>query len=368
MADVSEKQIYTDEISLQNLVKEQKLGIDTNRYFLCVIIIAKNEEKHIEECIKSCIKALESFDDYKIILVDSISGDRTIEIAKKYDISIYQLTNEKLLSASAGRYIGSIYSSSEYVFYIDGDMLLDENWFKVSLKFLEQNPDISAVGGFSPDFVNNKLINPLNKVFMDSTIPLMVSKDQIEYKYLNELNGGAALFRRDCLSIAGYHNPFLRSGEEAELSFRLLGKGFRLARIKVPMILHLGLAKYEGASLERVKYYEGIGQILREYMFKNNLLKDKRYFNYLYFLGFLSLNVLFVLCSILVNKIFALFFVVINLLLCMLMMYKHRKPYMALMSFIKYYLKGYYILVGLLKGIKNPEEYPKEVKVIKNNA
>lgn len=52
---------------------------------ISVCIIAKNEEKHIEECCKRLVPY-----GFEIVLADTGSTDRTIELAKQYTDRIYQ--------------------------------------------------------------------------------------------------------------------------------------------------------------------------------------------------------------------------------------------------------------------------------------
>ena len=49
-----------------------------------IVIIAKNEEKRLEDCLKSAAWAAE------IVVIDDMSTDRTVEIAKKYTDKIFQ--------------------------------------------------------------------------------------------------------------------------------------------------------------------------------------------------------------------------------------------------------------------------------------
>lgn len=49
-----------------------------------MVILAKNEEKNIEDCLESCKFANE------IILVDDGSSDRTVELAKKFNAKIFE--------------------------------------------------------------------------------------------------------------------------------------------------------------------------------------------------------------------------------------------------------------------------------------
>lgn len=52
---------------------------------ITAIILTKNEEINIVDCIKSIIKTVK-----RIVVVDSFSDDGTIELAKKYGAEVYQ--------------------------------------------------------------------------------------------------------------------------------------------------------------------------------------------------------------------------------------------------------------------------------------
>ena len=80
-----------------------------------VIIIAKNEEQMIEDCLKSVRQLAD-----EIILVDSGSTDKTIEIAKKYSARIISLPTEKLEFAK-WRNAGLKAAKGDWVFYLDAD-------------------------------------------------------------------------------------------------------------------------------------------------------------------------------------------------------------------------------------------------------
>ena len=76
---------------------------------LSVILICKNEEKNIEACLKSV-----SFAD-EIIILDSGSTDKTIEIAKKYTSHVYStdwpgfgIQKNRCLSKATGDWVLSI--------------------------------------------------------------------------------------------------------------------------------------------------------------------------------------------------------------------------------------------------------------------
>lgn len=80
---------------------------------LSVIIITKNEE----EMIKDCLESVRQLAD-EIIIVDSGSKDKTLEIAKKYTDRIFTYKNG---SFSDWRNFGLKKAKGDWVLYIDAD-------------------------------------------------------------------------------------------------------------------------------------------------------------------------------------------------------------------------------------------------------
>jgi len=79
---------------------------------LSVIIITQNEERNIERCLRSVVWADE------IIIVDSFSTDRTLEIAKRFTQHIYQFAYPGY-SKQVQR--GIDHAAGDWVFILDAD-------------------------------------------------------------------------------------------------------------------------------------------------------------------------------------------------------------------------------------------------------
>ncbi|MDP3998647.1 MAG: glycosyltransferase family 2 protein, partial [bacterium] len=79
---------------------------------LSVIILTKNEESQI----KGCLDSIKWTDE--VIVVDSGSTDRTLEIAKRYNTKIF---TDKGDDFSVKRNLGLEKTSGEWVFYVDAD-------------------------------------------------------------------------------------------------------------------------------------------------------------------------------------------------------------------------------------------------------
>ncbi len=82
---------------------------------ISVIVLTYNEEKNIEECLKSVFGWVE-----EIFIVDSYSTDKTLEIAKKYTDKIYQHPFENYASQRNWAQ-ENLPLKNEWVFHIDAD-------------------------------------------------------------------------------------------------------------------------------------------------------------------------------------------------------------------------------------------------------
>lgn len=80
---------------------------------LSVVVLTKNEEEMIADCLKSVYQLTD-----EIVIVDSGSTDKTLEIVKKYTDKIF---NEDSNDFSAKRNLGLEKAKGDWVLYIDAD-------------------------------------------------------------------------------------------------------------------------------------------------------------------------------------------------------------------------------------------------------
>lgn len=101
---------------------------------ISAIILTKNEDQNIEKCIKSVRWCDE------IILVDDDSSDKTIEIAKKYTVTVYRHSLKNDFSAQ--RNFGILKAKSEWILFVDADEeISDALAYEISnaVQFRDQN-------------------------------------------------------------------------------------------------------------------------------------------------------------------------------------------------------------------------------------
>jgi GT2 family glycosyltransferase len=331
---------------------------------LSVVIIAKNEERNIQRGIESILEATAYLGETEILLVDSVSTDQTIEIAKKYPVKIIQLDPNFFISPSAGRFIGLKYTSGEFVYFLDGDMHLDKNWFETALPIIEKNPNLAGIAG------------KCHEITFDDHFKEIKSEDKDRFNVGEQVHqvrhlGQSVLYRRSALEKVGGFNPYLANEEELELGLRLSAAGYELQRIPVPMTIHY--TKYysnenpSGLTMRQIKRdwalgrYIALGQVLAllwRNPFRVEYLKlywKALLFVFVYFIGILSLfNI----------SLFLIWFMLLSLFLG-LRAFAKKNLIDTMLYIFDYSLSAYGFVAGFFKSPSRLETYQPQLKFIK---
>lgn len=126
-----------------------KKGNSMTSQTIAVIILTKNEEKHIRRCISSA-KLVSN----KIIVVDSFSDDRTCEIAEECRARVYKhkFINQAYQFNWA---LGNCEIHSEWVWRLDADEYIEKELAREVISFLRKLPSNSDINGI---YVNKKIV------------------------------------------------------------------------------------------------------------------------------------------------------------------------------------------------------------------
>ncbi len=100
-----------------------------------------NREKYIAEAIESVLAS--TFTDFELLIVDDVSSDRTVEIARSFeakDSRIRIVVNEKNLGQFANRNHAAELSKGKYLKYLDSDDMLYPTGLEVLVHMMERFP------------------------------------------------------------------------------------------------------------------------------------------------------------------------------------------------------------------------------------
>ncbi|MCK5707922.1 MAG: glycosyltransferase [Candidatus Aureabacteria bacterium] len=179
------------------------------------IVIALNEQFAIEHCLSSITNM--NLSNCEVICVDSGSTDATLSIMKRYQknfqnfriFSINGYTN-----ASIARNVGIRHAVKKYIFFVDGDLDLSEDFTKNGLQTLQNKCD--AVMG--P--ISEKYYEPgFNKLLQKYEPKFNFSEGKITY-----FSGGCFFAKRDAVNKTGFFDERLECFEDGEYTLRLTRK------------------------------------------------------------------------------------------------------------------------------------------------
>lgn len=135
--------------------KERLAKLQSNAPIASIVIIAYNEEKHLQACLWA-ISEITCKYPVEIIGVDNDSKDRTAEIYKRAGIPYY---TEHQHSCGYARRCGLLHSRGKYYFDVDSDTLYPPQYYEIMLEAL-MKPGVVAVSSswsYIPDKNHSKL-------------------------------------------------------------------------------------------------------------------------------------------------------------------------------------------------------------------
>lgn len=236
----------------------QEPACGENRIRVTVGIKSLNEEAHIGAALSSALAAVGKVGG-EVVLADSGSTDRTLEIARQYPVRTVQLANTAERSCGAGAQLAFQQARGEYFYILDGDMVLDPDFLPAGIAYLEANPDVAAVGG---------IVTECNVSGEEFQIRSRATRSGRSWRpgLVDRLDCGG-LFRTSAVRETGYFaDRNLHAFEELELAARLASRGWKLARIDTPAVNHFGHAANGYRLLwrrMRSGYSGAAGEVLR---------------------------------------------------------------------------------------------------------
>lgn len=192
-----------------------------------IVIIGRNEGQRLINCLDS----LRSYMP-QVVYVDSASTDDSITNASNEGAHVLALDMVTPFTAARARNAGfarllALCPHVEWVQFIDGDCVMDENWVNKALSFLQSKPQVAVACGSRKELFPNKSI--YNKLCdLEWNTPIGEAK----------ACGGDALMRVDVFSLVGGFRANLIAGEEPELCVRIRQAGYKIWRLDAEMTYH----------------------------------------------------------------------------------------------------------------------------------
>lgn len=164
---------------------------------ITVLVVTKNEEERIGRC-------LESVRDFaEVIVIDSYSKDRTIEIAERHNAKVVLFEWDKLYPKKRQWCLNTQSISYDWVFMLDADEI-------ATTAFVEEIKQMTKNSlPFSGFFVRGQYVwkgKPLKHGLMNNKLALF-NRSMVEYPVVDDLNiDGMG-------EIEGHYQPVYKNGQ-----------------------------------------------------------------------------------------------------------------------------------------------------------
>jgi glycosyltransferase involved in cell wall biosynthesis len=198
------------------------LGSDVaRRPLISIVITVRNEERHLGQLLESLLIQEEPFE---IVVVESESRDRTLEIAQEFAarrpdrIRVFRRPG----SRGIGRNRGVAAARGEFVAFIDGDCFADSQW----LHALREGLTAAPVTAGRTVIVGKPGYGRLERV------ELFQQGNDVTYPSCN-LAYGRALFE----TLGGFDPRFI-TAEDIDLNLRAVERGATIRYVPEAVVYH----------------------------------------------------------------------------------------------------------------------------------
>lgn len=231
-----------------------------------VIIVSYNARYHLEQCLYSVEKALETTQG-EIIVVDNDSPEKPIGFIRDKFPNVHFIESKENMGFAKANNLGVEKAKGEFVLILNPDTLIPEDLFEKTLPFADAQADLGAMGvrlidangNFHPESKRNipSLQNTFGKLF-----GTLINQKNAKSYYKTEVGefeiapaeilvGAFMLLRRIVYTEVGGFDPrYFMYGEDIDLSYTLVLNGYTNYYFGELSVIH-----YKGESTRKDTKY-----------------------------------------------------------------------------------------------------------------
>jgi GT2 family glycosyltransferase len=205
-----------------------------------VIIVNYNGEKIVKECLDSVYSS--SVKPSSVIIYDNNSQDNSVETIKNLKLqNLTIIEGKQNIGFGPGNNEALKKSRSDFVLFINNDILLDKNCVKSMLEFISDkklavvNPLIIKGWDKSKEGEIYSFGANINKACFGYSL----IENRLDRSNLSCFSGACFLADRRVIRSIGFEKKFFMYYEEIAISIELLKKGFKIGRTSEAKCYHL---------------------------------------------------------------------------------------------------------------------------------
>jgi glycosyltransferase involved in cell wall biosynthesis len=223
-----------------------------------VVIPTFNRAAALKNALDSLIK--QDYSSYEVIVIDDSSTDSTARLLKSYEKPVRVLRTKRNKGAAAARNLGLKHAKGEYIAFMDDDCAAHQSWLSDMVKGIAEYRKQHKVAGIA-----GTVHFPRDASVLMKAIYTMPQMDEGTARVLsaghetstNNLSCTNSIWKRSVLAELEGFDESLRRGQDSDLSYRALKRGYRFRLLPNAAVTH----HYRSSLLGflRQQYLGGIG-------------------------------------------------------------------------------------------------------------
>lgn len=246
--------------------------------FVSVIIVNFNNKILLNNCLLSVFKS--DYPSFEVVLVDNASSDNSVDFVRSHfsNTNLVLIQNKVNLGFAGGNNVGIGSSRGEYLFFLNNDTEVDENWLKQSIKLMSSDPCIGACQCKLLRLKERKKFDGAGGYVDRFISPIIKGTQEYDYGQYDQnyeifwAKGAAFAVKKKVLDEVGYFdNDYFLEYEETDLCWRIWLCGYRILFAPRSIVYHAGSASISRKKLKVYYYFHRnhIATILKNYELKN---------------------------------------------------------------------------------------------------
>lgn len=199
----------------------------TSKAKVTIGMCVKNAESTIKEAIESIL-----IQDYphklmELVVVDGCSQDNTLRIIKnrlkEVDIPVRYFSEDEGIALA--RQIVVDNATGEYIVWVDGDMIIREDFISKHVEFMEQHPHVGIAKGRYEARINDKKNASLPAKLED--IEFLLETAYEGKSCTKSLGASGCIYRVKAIrQIGGFDPQIKHGGEDTDVEIRIRERGW----------------------------------------------------------------------------------------------------------------------------------------------
>lgn len=268
-----------------------------NKPKVTICLLTWNGAHYLPWLLKSLTQ--QTFTDWELLVLDNSSVDNSPSVVREYYPPAKVIEQKHNLGFAKGHNLLINWSKSDYVLFLNQDIMLDPDYLEKTVAFMETNPMAASVSGklMYWDFhgnVTTKIIDSLGIKLDRKRQAMDIDQGKQDYTVVNHevfgLSASAMLVRRQCLEKIKYDKgngnfeyfdeDFFSYKEDIDLAWRLRINGWEnwlLADTKAyhhRTVSNQGLKQRKERGFANKMSYRNHFCLLYKNSFAKNFFKD----------------------------------------------------------------------------------------------